>query len=81
MPEVYRVLDNFLWTANDIGQVMIWNQEKDSSPYQNAKRWVKENPDKVKRWISQSNHILEIGFVQQIRFFLVNKPTPIGLQC
>jgi len=52
MPEVYRVLDNFSWTTNDVGQVMIWNQEKDSSPYQNAKRWINENPDQVKRWIS-----------------------------
>jgi glycine betaine/proline transport system substrate-binding protein len=28
----------------------VWNEEKGADPYQNAKRWVKENPDKVKEW-------------------------------
>ncbi|MDM8558920.1 glycine betaine ABC transporter substrate-binding protein [Candidatus Parabeggiatoa sp. HSG14] len=53
MPEVYRVLDNFFWTPAEMGQIMIWNQQPDTTPYQNAKRWVKENRDKVKWWISQ----------------------------
>lgn len=51
-PEVYRVLDRFYWETADMEQVMIWNEEKDGDPYQNAKRWVEENRDKVKRWTS-----------------------------
>lgn len=50
MPEVYQVLDNFYWTLADIEQVMQWNQEAGADPYQNAKRWVQENPDKVMTW-------------------------------
>lgn len=51
-PEVYRVLDRFYWETADMEQVMIWNEEKYGEPYQNAKRWVEENRDKVKQWTS-----------------------------
>jgi glycine betaine/proline transport system substrate-binding protein len=51
-PEVYRVLDKFYWKASDMEQIMIWNEEKAAEPYENAKRWVKENRDKVKSWLS-----------------------------
>jgi glycine betaine/proline transport system substrate-binding protein len=54
MPEVYRVLDNFLWTADDMEQLMIRNQQKGATPYENAKRWVKENPDKVALWLPKA---------------------------
>jgi glycine betaine/proline transport system substrate-binding protein len=50
MPEVYKVLDNFHWTLADIGQVMGWNAEG-SDPYDSAKRWVNENPEKVAEWL------------------------------
>ena len=50
MPEVYQVLDKFSWTAPDMEQIMVWNEEKGADPYENAKRWVHENPDKVKKW-------------------------------
>jgi glycine betaine/proline transport system substrate-binding protein len=53
MPEVYRVLDNFYWTATDMGQVMIMNQQKNTTPYENAKRWVDDNQDLVSKWLSQ----------------------------
>ena len=53
MPTVYRLLDNFYWTAADMGQVMIMNQQKGTTPDENAKRWVDDNPDKVKKWLSQ----------------------------
>jgi len=49
-PKVYRLLDNFYWEPADIEKLMVWNAEKDADPYENAKRWVKENPDKVKKW-------------------------------
>ncbi|RKZ41539.1 MAG: glycine/betaine ABC transporter substrate-binding protein [Gammaproteobacteria bacterium] len=51
-PGVYQVLDNFHWKATDMEQIMIWNEEKNADPYQNAKRWVEENRDKVEKWKS-----------------------------
>jgi len=50
MPEVYRFLDNFHWTLAEIGQVMGWNAEG-ADPYESAKRWIKENPDRVNEWL------------------------------
>jgi glycine betaine/proline transport system substrate-binding protein len=50
MPEVYRFLDNFHWTLPEIGQVMGWNADG-ADPYESAKRWIKENPDRVKEWL------------------------------
>ncbi len=50
MPEVYRFLDNFHWTLAEIGQVMGWNADG-AEPYESAKRWIKENPDRVNEWL------------------------------
>lgn len=52
MPEVYKILDRFSWTPSDMEQIMVWNEEKGADPYENAKRWVHEHPDKVKQWIT-----------------------------
>jgi len=52
MPEVYKVLDRFVWEPKDMEQVMIWNEGDDAEPYENAKRWVNENRDMVKKWTS-----------------------------
>lgn len=51
MPEVYNFLDKFNWTPEDMEQVMVWNQEEDANPYDNAKRWIEENKDKVDAWL------------------------------
>lgn len=51
-PEVYKMLDNFHWTLAEIGQVMGWNADG-SDPYDSAKRWIKENPEKVNAWIGK----------------------------
>ncbi|MDK2822444.1 MAG: glycine betaine/proline transport system substrate-binding protein [Clostridia bacterium] len=51
MPEVYNFLDKFNWTPEDMAQVMVWNQEEGADPYETAKRWVKENEDKVSKWL------------------------------
>lgn len=50
MPEVYAFLDNFNWTLADIGQVMGWNADG-ADPYESAKKWINENPDKVAAWL------------------------------
>jgi glycine betaine/proline transport system substrate-binding protein len=50
MPEVYHMLNNFNWTLADIGQVQAWNAEG-TDPYESGKRWVAQNPDKVRQWL------------------------------
>lgn len=54
MPEAYAILDAFEWTAEDMGEVMLMNQEEDSDPYENAKQWVADNQDLVQEWLQQS---------------------------
>jgi glycine betaine/proline transport system substrate-binding protein len=51
MPEVYRLLDNFEWTPEDMQRVMVWNREEGAKPYENAMRWINENPEKVQSWL------------------------------
>lgn len=52
-PDAYMFLDKFEWTPKDMAQVMIWNQEKGSDPWKTARRWIKENPEKVKKWLEK----------------------------
>ena len=49
-PDVYRFLDNFKWSLAEIGQQMGWNAEG-ADPYDSAKRWIKENPQRVETWM------------------------------
>lgn len=51
MPEVYTVLDNFNWSPKDIAEVMIMNRKKGADPVETARQWVKDNPEKVKKWL------------------------------
>lgn len=53
MPEVYAFLDNFSWTPEQMGEVMLMNQQEDSDPYENAKQWVEENQDVVSEWLGK----------------------------
>ncbi len=51
MPEVYKFLDNFSWKdPNQLQMVMAWNQEPGTSPEDNAKKFLKENPDMMQEW-------------------------------
>jgi glycine betaine/proline transport system substrate-binding protein len=51
MPEVYNFLDNFSWKNPDqLQMVMAWNQEPGTTPEENAKKFLKENPDMMKEW-------------------------------
>ncbi|MDN3524813.1 glycine betaine ABC transporter substrate-binding protein [Halomonas sabkhae] len=54
MPGAYAILDNFEWTAEDMGEVMLMNQEEGSDPYENAKKWVEDNQDLVQEWLPES---------------------------
>lgn len=49
MPEVYRVLDNFYWTVEDMQAVMMELQDVD--PEIAARNWIDANPEKVASWI------------------------------
>jgi glycine betaine/proline transport system substrate-binding protein len=53
MPEVYAIADRFEWTSSDIAQVMDWNSAGNADPDENAKRWIKENPEKVNKWLGK----------------------------
>ncbi|MBB3141549.1 glycine betaine ABC transporter substrate-binding protein [Halomonas organivorans] len=55
MPEAYAILDAFQWTAEDMGEVMLMNQEEDSDPYENAKQWVEEHQDMVQEWLPEAS--------------------------
>jgi glycine betaine/proline transport system substrate-binding protein len=50
MPQAYAILDNFHWTPDQMGEVMLMNQKDGSDPYENAKKWVDEHPDVVAEW-------------------------------
>ncbi|KFF49179.1 glycine/betaine ABC transporter substrate-binding protein [Gammaproteobacteria bacterium MFB021] len=50
MPQAYAILDNFYWTPEQMSEVMLMNQEPGSDPYANAKKWVSEHPELVKKW-------------------------------
>lgn len=54
MPEAYAILDNFSWTPEQMGEVMLMNQEEDSDPYANAQQWVEENQAIVSKWLGES---------------------------
>ncbi|QFT84249.1 Glycine betaine/carnitine transport binding protein GbuC precursor [Halomonas sp. THAF12] len=54
MPGAYAILDAFEWTPEQMGEVMLMNQEEDSDPYENAKQWVEDNQDLVQEWLPQS---------------------------
>ncbi|MDZ7853942.1 MAG: glycine betaine ABC transporter substrate-binding protein [Halomonas sp.] len=54
MPEAYAILDAFEWTPEQMGEVMLMNQQEDSDPYENAKQWVADNQDVVQQWLPES---------------------------
>ncbi len=51
MPQVYEFLDKFKWTAADMQEVMLMNLKKGTDQYENAKKWVMQNEEKVKEWL------------------------------
>ncbi|MBM7715517.1 glycine betaine/proline transport system substrate-binding protein [Bacillus thermophilus] len=48
-PEAYKALEQFKWTDEDMGAVMVDIQEGEK-PEDAAKKWVEENRDKVDEW-------------------------------
>ena len=66
MPEAYTVLDNFHWTTDDMGVVMmdIYDGE---DPEDAAESWVKDNADKVSEWTNGVEKVdgdkIKLGYV------------------
>jgi glycine betaine/proline transport system substrate-binding protein len=50
-PEVFSFLDNFSWTPDEMGEVMIYIEEG-MEPFDAARQWISENPDRVREWIN-----------------------------
>lgn len=53
MPKAYAILDAFEWDTEKMGEVMLM-QKEGSDPYEEAKKWVKDNQDIVKEWLPES---------------------------
>ncbi|GGF60979.1 hypothetical protein GCM10010912_02740 [Paenibacillus albidus] len=51
MPKVYKFLDQFEWTPEEMAEVMVKIQGG-ASPEEAAKTWVEANQDKVNTWIA-----------------------------
>jgi glycine betaine/proline transport system substrate-binding protein len=52
MPEVYRFLDKFHLTPEDLGQLMIWIQEDHGMfPYDKALRYMRYHPEQIQSWL------------------------------
>jgi glycine betaine/proline transport system substrate-binding protein len=50
MPEAYKVLDEFYWTAEDMEEVML-DMSEGTDPEKAASKWIENNQDKVDEWI------------------------------
>jgi glycine betaine/proline transport system substrate-binding protein len=44
-------LDNFNWSPEEMEQLLLWN-EMEGNPYDNAKRWMRSNPQRVEAWLN-----------------------------
>ncbi len=50
MPDVYKFLDNFKWTGDEMAAVMVAIKDG-MKPYDAAKKWISENGAKVDGWL------------------------------
>ncbi|MDQ0216618.1 glycine betaine/proline transport system substrate-binding protein [Oikeobacillus pervagus] len=49
LPEAYKVLDQFNWTSDDMGEVMV-KIEDGMKPDKAAEQWIKDNKNLVQKW-------------------------------
>ncbi|HII01160.1 TPA: glycine betaine ABC transporter substrate-binding protein [Methanosarcinaceae archaeon] len=52
MPNLYGILERFVWTHEDIQSVMT-DIEDGMAPEEAASKWVENNPEKVNEWIGE----------------------------
>ncbi|TLS35567.1 glycine betaine ABC transporter substrate-binding protein [Pseudalkalibacillus caeni] len=55
-PSAYTVLDQFHWTPDDMGAVMV-NIQDGADPAEAAAKWVEENSDKVDEWTKGAEEV------------------------
>lgn len=54
MPEVHAFLDAFHWKPEEMGQLMLWIQEREGRfPYESAVRWISTHPERVTSWLQE----------------------------
>lgn len=53
LPGAYAILDNFAWTADDMGEVMLMNEQDGADPYESATKWVEANSERVDQWLAE----------------------------
>ncbi len=51
-PDVFNFLDNFYWTPEEMGEVMIYIEDG-MEPFDAARTWLAENPDRVDEWLER----------------------------
>jgi glycine betaine/proline transport system substrate-binding protein len=52
MPDVYRFLDHFQWTPEELEQLMIWIKEDDGLfPGEKAMRYMRFHPEQIESWV------------------------------
>lgn len=56
LPNAYKVLDQFHWTADDMGNVMVMIEDG-MEPSEAAAKWVEENTDKVAEWTKDVENV------------------------
>lgn len=65
-PNAYKVLDQFNWTPDDMGEVMNAIQDG-KDPEDAAAKWVKDHADKVAEWTDGAKKVsgdkLKLGYV------------------
>lgn len=49
MPEVYRVMDNFIWTPDEMAEVMVWIKNG-MEPADAGKKFLEKHPEKFAEW-------------------------------
>lgn len=53
MPDVYALLKNFKWRPKDMEQVMLYVQDENTTYFQAALHWIRENDSLVSDWLEQ----------------------------
>lgn len=52
--DVEPFLARFRLDDDQIGQLMLWNEHRENSPYQNAKRWIRTHSKVVDGWLQDT---------------------------
>jgi glycine betaine/proline transport system substrate-binding protein len=50
MPEAYTFLNNFYWSPDDMGEVMVMIEDG-MEPFDAARAWIAENRATVESWL------------------------------